>query len=341
MTNNNGIKKAVLGIIGVRGYGQKLAEAVLAAKNLHLAACYHPEKETAEEYAGKYHCQPFYNFETMLMDGGIDGVIIATPNHLHYEQMKACIENKKHIFVEKPITNALSEAEDIIRECRKKDIILMAGHNFRRMGAMRKIKEYVSNNKIGEFVSAEINISHSGGMGFNESQWRYYKDKCPGGPLIMAGVHAAELSNYFFGPADSVAARVKRLYAPTETEDTSMVLLELESGGVVYICANYNVPSTFFVRVYGTKGILEYNMHKEILTFQGEDIDKKQNSAENINFIKNNTILEELEEFGNCILEGKKPETDGAAAFNALAVVDAALRSQKENKFIKVKKLVL
>ncbi len=339
-TKNNGkiIKKVAIGIIGVRGYGQKLAEAAMRTSNLNVAACCHPDRKIANEYSEKYKCRPFYDMEEMSASNEIEGIIIATPNHLHYEHIKACIKNKKHIFVEKPITNTLAEAEEIVKECQDKNITLMVGHNFRRMDAIRKIKKYIDDKKIGEFVSAEINISHSGGMRFNESQWRYYKDKCPGGPLIMAGIHATELSNYFFGPVDMAAARVKKLHTSTETEDTSMLLLELESGGVVYISANYNTPSTFYIRIYGTKGIIEFNMLKQTLTFQGEDIEKKQGSIENVDFIKNDSILEQLEEFGDCILEGKEPETNGEVAINALAIIHAALLSQKENKFIKVKK---
>ncbi|MBU1179860.1 Gfo/Idh/MocA family oxidoreductase [Patescibacteria group bacterium] len=334
-------QRVKIGIVGIGGYGKKLTDAISRAKNLELAACCHPKKETAEECAEKYRCRPFCDFEEMLKDEKINGVIIATPNHLHCEQIKACARNKKNIFVEKPITNKLEEAEEVIRECENKDIIMMVGHNFRRGDAMRKMKQYIDNKKIGDFVSAEINISHSGGMKFDKNQWRYYRDKCPGGPLIMAGVHAAELSNYFFGPAKRVVARVKNLYAPTETEDTSMLLLELESGGVVYICNNYNVPATYFLRVYGTKGILEYNYYKKTLTIQAEDTNREQGAIESIDFKQNDTILEQLEEFGSCILGGKKPETDGKAAFNALAIVEAALLSQKENKFIEVKKLAL
>lgn len=326
-----------LGLIGVGGQGEKIVEAVLKTANLKLAACYHYKQEIAEKYAKRYQCQPFYHLDTMLKRGEIEGVIIATPNYLHYEQMKECIKYNKHIFVEKPITNKLSEAMNIIKGAQMREIVLMVGHNLRRHAAVRKIKKIVDGGVIGDLVSAEINLSHAGAMKFTKDKWRFHKNKCPGGSLIMLGIHLADISNYLFGPALRVAARVKKLYAPTEAEDTGLLLIELKSGSTVYLSSNYNTPSTYFIRVYGTKGILEFNRNQGQLTFQGLDIERRPRPLRYVAYDKeNDTFLEEMEEFGNCILYNKKPETGGLEAFDALAIVKAALDSQRKNKFVKI-----
>lgn len=330
--------KIKIGLVGVRGFGEQIATAILKSPNLQLSACYHPDKSKAEEYAMKYNCRVFSDFDEFLLSPEIQAVALVTPNHLHFEQIKSCIKHKKHIFVEKPITNKLDEAKEVIKECENNNLILMVGHNMRRNDAIRKIKKLMEEGKIGNFVSAEINMSHAGGMKQTPKTWRYYKDKCPGGSLMMLGIHAAEISNYLFGPVKKVASIVKNQYAPTESEDTSAMLLESEAGGCVYIANNYNHPGTHFVRVYGTKGVLEYNRNRKELTFQGLDVGRQTAELEDIPFEKNDMLLEEMKEFGQCILDNKTPETGCKEAFNALSVVESALKANKENKFIEVEK---
>ncbi len=329
-------KKVKIALVGLDGFGKKLAEAISKTSNLNLIACCDSSREIADEYAKKYNCGVFYSLSALLQNKEVEAVALVTPNHLHAQQIKDCFNSNKHIFVEKPITNRLSEAKEIVEKEQAQNLILMVGHNMRRDKAVRKMKELLSQGKIGKIVSAEMNWSHRGGMKLTPDKWRYYKDKCPGGPLIMLGSHMADVSNYLFGPAKKVGAILKKQYAPSETEDTSLMLLELDSGSVVYICNNYNTPGTHFIRIYGTDGILFYNKNLETLSFQGKDKNKKPSQLEHIKYKQNDTKLEEMEEFGNCILQNKKPETGLTQAFNALAIVEAALTSQKENKFIKL-----
>lgn len=322
-------KKVKILLIGVRGFGEKIANAITKTESLELSACFHPEKSVADEYALKYNCRSFTDFETALNSSEIGAVALVTPNYLHYEQIKACVKAGKHIFVEKPITNKVAEAEEVVKEAEEKNLCLMVGHNMRRNNAIRIMKRLIVAGKIGKIVSGEINMSHAGGMKQAPETWRYYKDKCPGGPLMMLGTHAVEISNYLFGPAINIKGILKKLYAPTETEDTSAMLLDLENGGYCYIANNYNCPGTHFVRAYGTEGILEYNRNLGKLTFQGMDVDKKSAGLEEILFEKNDMLLEEMEEWGKCIQTGVKPETSGKEAIGVLKIIEAVLGAQK------------
>lgn len=328
-----------IGIIGIGGYGEKLAKALSKVKNAAISACFHPDPEKAKIFAATVNCRPYNKLESMLVDSDIQAVVIATPNHLHYEEIKLAIKYKKHIFVEKPITNSLEEAKEIINECEKDNLILMVGHNFRRGNAIRKMKAALHEGKIGNFVSAEMNLSHSGGMKLTSERWRFYEDKCPGGSLMMLGIHAADTSNYLFGQALGVAARIKRQYSPAKVPDTALLLLELENGGVAYICSNYNIPATNFIKIYGTNGVLEYDYYAKALILRGMDNLGKTPPPEVISYEDNDTIFEEMEEFVNCMQNNSQPETGGKEAYEALAIVSAALESQKNNTFSIINRL--
>jgi UDP-N-acetylglucosamine 3-dehydrogenase len=328
-------QKINVALIGIGNFGQKLADTIKKTENLNLRACFHEKIEKAEEFALKNGCKAFSDTEEMFKEN-FEAVIIATPNHLHGKYAMLAIEKNKHLFIEKPIANGINEAEQILNEAERKNIIVMVGHNARRNTAIRKIKEMIDNGKMGKLVSAEINMSHGGGMKFTSDNWRFHKNNCPGGPLIMLGSHAADISNYLFGPAKSVCAAVKNLYAPTEAEDTSMVVLELKMGGLVYLANNYNTPTTYYIRIFGTNGILEYNKNLDTLSFQGPDNGREPASLQKMEFLKNDTILEELKEFGECVLDGKKPETSGKEGLEALKIINAALLSAREQKTVSI-----
>src|ERR1700677_1868497 len=77
----------------------------------------------------------------VLSSPEIDAVAIVTPVWTHYELAKAALENGKHVFVEKPFTSNVNQAETLIELAEKKNLKIMVDHTFLFTGAVRKIKQ--------------------------------------------------------------------------------------------------------------------------------------------------------------------------------------------------------
>jgi predicted dehydrogenase len=101
------------------------------------------------------------DFEVLLRSPTIDAVAIATPVFTHYELAKKALKNGKHVFVEKPFTSKISEAEELINLAEKKGLKIMVDHTFLYTGAVRKIKQLVDENTLGKLLyydSTRVNL---------------------------------------------------------------------------------------------------------------------------------------------------------------------------------------
>ena len=89
------------------------------------------------------------NYKEMLQLSDLDGVIISSPHHAHFENAKAALEKKCHVMIEKPMTTNVKDAEILIELAKKynKEILIPIGFNFKSF--MSKAEEIISNGLIG------------------------------------------------------------------------------------------------------------------------------------------------------------------------------------------------
>ena len=89
------------------------------------------------------------DWDTILSNAHIDRVCIALPAHLHYTFAKKSLEAGKHVYVEKPITLDISQAEELNTIAKEKNLILMVGHLLQYHPGIQKIKSLIKSGEIG------------------------------------------------------------------------------------------------------------------------------------------------------------------------------------------------
>jgi predicted dehydrogenase len=97
----------------------------------------------------------------ILTAPGIDAVAIVTPVATHYALARACLENGKHVFVEKPFTATTAQAEALIELAARKHLTIMVDHTFLFTGAVRKMKELIDQQVLGPlyyYDSVRVNL---------------------------------------------------------------------------------------------------------------------------------------------------------------------------------------
>ena len=103
----------------------------------------------------------YNNAEDLIYSKDIDAVVIATPVFTHFKLAKLALENGKHVLLEKPMTSSVKESEILINLSKSKNLTLMVDHTFLYTGAVRKIKELIDANELGDlqyFDSTRINL---------------------------------------------------------------------------------------------------------------------------------------------------------------------------------------
>src|SRR5438046_5095863 len=99
--------------------------------------------------------------EDVLSSPEIDVVAIVTPVSTHYKLARRALENGKHVFVEKPFTATSEQAEDLIELAERKNLVIMVDHTFLFTGAVRKMRELISQGVLGRlyyYDSTRVNL---------------------------------------------------------------------------------------------------------------------------------------------------------------------------------------
>lgn len=91
----------------------------------------------------------------------VDAIAVITPVWTHYELTKAALENGKHVFVEKPFTSNVAQAEELINLAERKNLLIMVDHTFLFTGAVRKIQKLLREGILGKvyyYDSTRVNL---------------------------------------------------------------------------------------------------------------------------------------------------------------------------------------
>ena len=345
-------KTVRLGISGLGAFGIAIADTVRRSKKAELVACFDILPEKGKAFSEKYGCAREKSYEDMVQRKDLDGILLVTPNAFHYEQTQLAADYGKHVYVEKPIANTLTDGKKMIEACAKAGVTLMVGHVQRRHAGNRKAKELIDSGMIGKPVMVEANLSSGQGWELTPDQFRWRGDDsgCPGGALMTMGVHQADTLNHIFGPIKTVFAFFNRLYIPAPVEDVTTTVFQFASGVLGYLGCNFASPRTNWMYVYGTEANLVRRISRPDQKFSEQvklagNIDlytrlelfpKGKDQAQEVPLTIGDPMLEQIDEFADCILTGRKPETDGPSSLKALALIRAAIESAKTGKPVDV-----
>ncbi len=318
-------------VIGTGMWGKRMLAAVKRTPSLRLVACYSRDATAREAVADEFGCAAPKSFEAAINMDGVQGVLLITPNHVHAEQAEECARAGKGVFVEKPIAYTLEDGQAMASACESAGVTLFVGHSFRRLGAARKVKQVLEDGWLGKVVLAEANFSLPGSL--TPDKWRYYRETCPGGPLMQLGIHHADTLQYWLGPVTRVRGAFAHLATSAEIDDVGVAQLEFFGGPLGTLTGSYVSPKTYFLRLYGTEAVLDYQTDMSIWP-DAEQMDqatvvvlRTKSGVEQLAFEPRDMLVDELDEFARCIRGTAQPETGAAEGLQALDVILSAIRS--------------
>jgi predicted dehydrogenase len=259
-----------LGLIGLGSFSVVIAGAVERSRKAELVTCYDVVPERRRAASQGFGCAEAGTLEEVLRRDDIDGVLIVAPNAVHCELAVAAARHGKHVFVEKPIANTLEDGMKMIEACRQAGVVLLVGHDMRRFGGNRKIRQLIDQGAIGKPIQVEANISSGQGWGLtpNHFRWRGDDSGCPGGAMMTMGIHQVDSFHYFLGPIRTVSAFFSKLYIPAEVEDVNTAIFKFSSGVLGYLGNNFASPKSNWLRIYGTEANLQRTVSPPDLIFE-------------------------------------------------------------------------
>jgi len=140
------MNKLKVGVIGTGHLGKLHTKMFKSIDNCELVGIYDSNPEQAKAVSTEFNVQSSASITDLLKK--VDAVSIAATTTAHYEIAKKCFENGVHVFIEKPITATIKEAEELVEISEKKNLNLQVGHIERFNPALVSMEKYIDEPKF-------------------------------------------------------------------------------------------------------------------------------------------------------------------------------------------------
>ena len=243
-----------VGIIGCGLIGNKRAKALGSAR---LVACADVVLERAQALAAGNPGVFFTsNWREVVARNDVDVIIVATTNDQLAPVSVAALKAGKHVLVEKPAARELSEIETLIEAARDTGLQVRVGFNHRYHRALRKARELVESQVLGEIMFVRGRYGHGGRIGYDK-EWRAVPELSGGGELIDQGVHLIDLARWFLGDFSDISGFAHTYFWEMPVEDNGFMLLKTAHQQVAFLhvsCTEWK--NLFSFELYGRNGKL-------------------------------------------------------------------------------------
>ena len=135
--NDNQVR---IGVIGVGHLGQYHVKHYKTLSNVELIGVFDIDRERSSEISEKFDVKVFDDLNSILEK--VDALSIVTNTEHHYKIAEKCLKSKKHVFIEKPITAMIGEADKLLSMAEQNKVLIQVGHIERLNPALLALNEY-------------------------------------------------------------------------------------------------------------------------------------------------------------------------------------------------------
>lgn len=194
------------------------------------------------------------HFEDSLSED-IDLIDISTPNHLHAQQAIAALQAGKHVIIQKPISNHLTDADAIVdaaeRSTRLAGMFMSSYNN----PLIWELKRLIDEGYLGTIHSVHARDAHRGGLLAKPGTWRSDRNLTGGGSFIQLSIHAVNLIQYWIqDQITEVQAVMQNTLCPNIGGDDLTACIARFSRGTIGTFVSGYASDGVERGIYGTRG---------------------------------------------------------------------------------------
>ena len=333
-----------LGIIGCGYWGPNLIRNFNSIPDSAVAYCADLDESRLKHIKGLYpKISTTRDYKDILNKKEINAVVIATPIETHYKIAKDVLNANKHVLVEKPITNSSDEAKELIKIAEKNKKVLMVDHTFEYSTPVRKIKEIIDKNELGQIFTIDmIRVN----LGLFQEKANVVADLAP---------HDISMLLYYLGSMPLSVRAVGSSYIRDGIEDDAHINLLFKEKIMANLHVSWLDPCKIRrttivgnrkmlvfddvlqeekIKIYDKGVIVQknniprqpyYDTYEQwALTYRSGDVHSPRiDNKEPLSVMANHFI--------DCIKNNKKPLTDGYSGLKVVKVLEAAQQSLKND----------
>ncbi len=266
------MKQINVGVIGTGWCGGIRANTCVSSplvKDLHIAENNPERLEEVRNLTDPVTATGDY--KELLKNDDIDAYFIsATPEDIHYPMAKDCLSAGKHVFLEKPLSLTLQEADELVDLALKNDAKFTIGYSQRFNPKFAYVKKSLNDGTLGSPVAAVVSRHITRGLG-NKIGGRIKLS-----PAAMEATHDLDFLLWCLEPAKPIRVYSQSAYGVmkdiTGLEDAQWMMVTMDNGVIVTVGAGWTMPpghpnySGTWIEFTGTDGMLVIDdTHRDVI----------------------------------------------------------------------------
>lgn len=322
-----------VGVIGYGYWGPNLVRnfAEIPDYKIAMVSDLRPERLSLVE-----HRYPFIktsrDYRDLLVDKGIDAIAVATSISSHFKIAMEALHSGKHVLVEKPLAATYQEANQLIKEAKRRKRILMVDHTFVYTGAIRKIHELLRKRVLGDiyyYDAVRVNL------GLFQHDLNVIWD---------LAVHDVSVMDYVLPLRPYAVSATGMSHVSKQPENIAYLTLFFEDHLIAHIHVNWLAPvKVRRTLIGGSRKMIVYDdlepsekvkvydrgikvesdsksIYKMLVSYRTGDIWVPQLDI-------TEALRTETLHFTRCIEKKEHPITDGESGLRVVRILEAATRS--------------
>ena len=335
-----------IGVIGYGYWGPNLVRNFMEAPGSTVIAVCDLRPERLNQLIVRYPTIKTCTSSSQLLDDReIDAIVIATPVSTHHELSLAALQAGKHVLVEKPLAANSEQALELIAEAAQRKLVLMVDHTFVYTGAVRKIRELITKQELGEiyyYDAVRVNL------GLFQHDVNVIWD---------LAIHDLSIMDYVL-PSRAVAVSATGISnIPGQPENVAYITLFFACPQIAHVHVNWLTPvKVRHTLIGGSERMILYDdldpsekvkvydkgirvsqspedVYEMLVSYRSGDMWAPRLDA-------TEALHTEALHFIDCIQNGTQPETDGLAGLRLVRIVEAAEQSLRaRGELVEIKDL--
>lgn len=303
-----------IAVIGAGNWGKNLLRSLNELGVLVAVA--EASSELRAGVVSDYPKVDVFDDYALLLDGDFDAVAIATPVLTHHAIAKEFLLAGKEVFVEKPMTFTVDEAEDLVKVAEENDRVLMVGHLLLYQPAVQWLRDYLSEGNLGRVYS------------LHQRRAKLGRARAVENALWSLGVHDVAVLLHLVGEAPKKSTFIGHCGLQEGIEDDTYLHLEFSDGVLAHLHNSWLWPENQRrLTVVAEKGMIIYDEVQQTLTLHRKTIDTDLNNVDDGEELlfkgDGQPLLLEMQHFIECIETRKTPRSSGQNGLDVIRVLSS------------------
>ncbi len=327
MNNNKSTSTLKIGVIGYGYWGPNVVRNFFNTPNAVVSSVCDLSPKSLQRVRRMYPSMAVTtNPLDIVTSPDIDAVAIVTPISHHFPLAKRALENGKHVFVEKPFTANVAEAEELIELAERKNLRIMVDHTFLFGGAVRKIRSLMSSDTLGRlyyYDSTRVNL------GMFQHDANVVWDLAP---------HDLSIIDYLIADAPEAVVATGEKHV-SDVEDMAFVTMYFPNNVIAHLNVNWLSPvKVRTTLIGGEKRMLVWNDLEadEKIKVYDKGVERSNDPSGydlRVSYRAGDLWVPRVEQvealaletqyFVDCVLRGETPFNDGSAGLRVVQMLEA------------------